>query len=92
MRDARNWILSLAAALGALSTTAPAQAAYTPETGETSQPGQVPAAAPNTFVSVGYDLLGFTVTQQADGTIVAAHSSHSSHSSHASHHSHYSSR
>ena len=46
---------------------------------------------PNLVFKAGEDLLGLIVTQQADGTVVAQHSSHASHASHASHHSHYSS-
>lgn len=40
---------------------------------------------PNAAIQVGEDLLGFVMTKQADGTIVAGHSSHVSHASHASH-------
>ena len=36
----------------------------------------------NTLVSTGESLLGFIVTEQADGTIVADHESHASHASH----------
>jgi len=43
----------------------------------------------NSHFQVGEDLLGFVMTKQADGTIVAQHASHASH---ASHHSHASSR
>jgi hypothetical protein len=39
----------------------------------------------NAHFQVGEDLLGFVMTKQADGTIVAQHSSHASHGSHASH-------
>ena len=39
---------------------------------------------PNAHYRVGEDLLGFVLTQQADGTLVADHASHASHSSHAS--------
>ncbi|WP_441232776.1 His-Xaa-Ser repeat protein HxsA2 [Bradyrhizobium sp. 1200_D9_N1_1] len=41
--------------------------------------------APNAHFQVGEDLLGFVMTKQADGTIVAGHSSHASHASHSSH-------
>jgi hypothetical protein len=41
--------------------------------------------AANAHFQVGEDLLGFVMTKQADGTIVAQHSSHASHGSHASH-------
>jgi hypothetical protein len=93
MAKPRNVIMPIAAALGALSSTAPAteanaKALQSPSgsqaTAPTPQTGE-----PNTFVSTGKDLLGFTVTEQADGTVVAQHASHASH---ASHHSHYSGR
>ena len=48
--------------------------------------------APNRIFKAGEDFLGMLVTQNADGTVVAQHSSHYSHSSHASHASHASSR
>jgi hypothetical protein len=41
--------------------------------------------AANAHFQVGEDLLGFVMTKQADGTIIAQHSSHASHGSHASH-------
>ena len=57
------------------------------------QPRAVPQTEqPNTLVSVGQDLLAFTINEQADGTIVAQHVSHASHSSHSSHSSQFSSR
>jgi len=95
MADRRKVIMPVAAALGALANTAP-----TTDASATASPNEVvaqPAAAaqagqPNTLVSTGRDLLGFTVNEQADGTIVAQHVSHASHSSHASHASHVSSR
>ena len=96
MSNSRIVILPLAAALGALSTGLPAttaQATTAPQAAETPQPetaGQ--AIAPNTIVSTGKDLLGFTVDERADGTTVAWHSSHVSHGSHVSHTSHHSSR
>jgi hypothetical protein len=40
---------------------------------------------PNAHFQAGEDLLGFVMTKQPDGTIIAGHSSHSSHASHASH-------
>jgi hypothetical protein len=39
----------------------------------------------NAHFQVGEDLLGFVMTKQADGTIVAQHGSHASHGSHSSH-------
>ena len=41
--------------------------------------------AANAHFQVGEDLLGFVMTKQADGTIIAQHTSHASHGSHASH-------
>ena len=96
MADRRKVILPLAAALGALTTpaaaTTPANVA-TPPNAAIGQPTGTQQLGPaNTFVSVGQDLLAFTINEQPDGTIVAQHQSHASHASHASHHSHYSSR
>jgi hypothetical protein len=95
MADRRNIIIPVAAALGALTGAAPATDANaaTSSNAVVEQPKAAPQTGqPNTLVSVGQDLLGFTVNEQPDGTIVAQHVSHASHSSHASHHSHYSSR
>jgi len=97
MARKRITILPLATALGALAGTAgPATdaTAANPNVTPTETPLRAggPALTPNTFVSTGETLLGFVMTEQPDGTIVAQHSSHASHASHASHHSHYSSR
>ena len=89
-------ILPLASALGALVGTV----ALTPEAGAnvpTDPAGSENSAEqnslrPNILVSTGETLLGFVVTDQPDGTIVAQHASHESHASHASHASHTSSR
>ena len=64
----------------------PAQSAAASENKLTS------GVTPNSFAVAGQDLLGFLVTEQLDGTLIAQHVSHASHASHASHHSHYSSR
>jgi hypothetical protein len=91
----RHIIMSVAAALGALASTAPAtdaKAATSPNAVVPQPTAAAQAGQPNTLVSTGQDLLGFIVNEQADGTIVAQHVSHASHASHASHHSHYSSR
>jgi len=92
-------ILSLGAALAALGVPA-AQAAIPPQ--DSTEDQAAGRAAPsvsreqvNQIVKSGADLLGFVVTENADGTVVAqhySHYSHSSHSSHSSHQSHYSSR
>jgi hypothetical protein len=92
MGDRRNVIMPVVAAVGALANTAPAtdaSAAALPNEVVAQPAAAAQAGQPNTLVSTGRDLLGFTVNEQADGTIVAQHVSHASH---ASHHSHYSSR
>jgi hypothetical protein len=95
MAVGRKVILSVAAALSALTNPLPATDANA--AGNTNEAITSRAAAPslehaNTFVAVGLDLLAFTINEQADGTIVAQHRSHASHASHSSHSSHYSSR
>jgi hypothetical protein len=95
MTDRRKVIIPVAAALSALTSPLPAtdaDAATSPNPAATNPVTTAQLGQPNTFVSVGKDLLAFTINEQADGTIVAQHHSHSSHASHASHHSHYSSR
>jgi hypothetical protein len=86
-------IMPLAAALAALTGTAavvaaPAEA-KTIDRGPSKSADATPVSGlmPNRIVSIGEDLLGFIVTDMADGTVVAQHYSHSSHSSHASHYS-----
>jgi hypothetical protein len=93
MRRKQVVILPLASALGALvgNGMAPAEAKSVSvgdaaiNSQETSQTG----LRPNTLVLTGESLLGFVMTEQSDGTVVAQHASHASH---ASHHSHSSSR
>ena len=88
-------IIPLAAALAALGASgAPAEVNAAVPEGTVVRTTAVlkPTGQPNLFYTIGDDLLSFTVTQNADGTMVAQHYSHSSHSSHASHASHASSR
>ena len=88
----RNVIMPIAAAVGALAGTLPIMqpnAATSANAAVTHPTDATRAEQPNTLVSTGRDLLGFTINERADGTIVAQHSSHASH---ASHHSHYSGR
>ena len=88
----RNVIVPIAAAVSALSGTLPvtqSNAPTWPDAALEHPTGSGSAEQPNTLVSTGRDLLGFTIDERADGTIVAQHSSHASH---ASHHSHYSRR
>ena len=93
MASNRPRILSVAAALAAMSAYAPAALASTdvpapPSDGPLNVNLLTKAGQANTFVSVGSDLLGFIVERAPDGGIIMAdHFSHSSHSSHASHHS-----
>lgn len=84
MADRRNVIVPVASALGALTSTAPATDANaaTSSNAVVEQPNAAPQTGqPNTLGSVGQDLLGFTVNEQPDGTVVAQHVSHSSHMS-----------
>lgn len=83
-------ILPLATALGALAgnavVSAEAKAVATTDSAINSQAEVAQCSQkPNTLVSTGEALLGFVTTEQADGTVVAQHSSHASHGSHASH-------
>jgi hypothetical protein len=90
MTDRRSVIMPVAAALGALTSTAPATDANAASSSNAvvEQPKPIPQTAQaNTLVSVGQELLAFTVNEQPDGTVVAQHVSHASHSSHSSHHS-----
>jgi hypothetical protein len=88
-------ILPLATALASL-IGAPgentASKAATPTQSATPENRLASAVTPNSFAVAGQDLLGFLVTEQADGTLIAQHVSHASHASHRSHASHYSSR
>ena len=95
MKPKATTILPLASALGALAGTSmvatEAQSAVPntdPAVSAASATAVTPAeAVPNTLVSTGDTLLGFVMTEQADGTVVAQHVSHASHASHASHYS-----
>jgi hypothetical protein len=83
-------ILSVAAALSALTSPLPATNANA--AGNTNEAITNRATAPNlehanTLVDVGLDLLAFTINERPDGTIVAQHRSHASHASHSSHYS-----
>ena len=85
-------ILPLATALATLAGAPGENAASNAATSTQSATPEIKASSaviPNSFAVAGRDLLGFLVTRQADGTIIAQHASHASH---ASHHSHYSSR
>jgi hypothetical protein len=92
-------ILPLGAALAALGVPAAQAAIPSQNSTDDQSTGHSTASVTrdqvNQVVKVGGDLLGFVVTQDADGMVVAqhySHYSHSSHSSHSSHQSHYSSR
>jgi hypothetical protein len=86
-------ILPLATALGALAGSAivPTDAQSAPSNAPIVTSESVAARTgqkPNTLVSTGESLFGFTMTEQPDGTVVAQHESHASHASHSSHASH----
>lgn len=90
MKPKATTILPLASALGALAGTSmvatEAQSAVR-DTGSAASAASATtvtpvAAVPNTLVSTGETLLGFVMTEQADGTVVAQHVSHASHASH----------
>jgi hypothetical protein len=94
MKRKTTKILPLASALGALAGTAvvatEAQSAIPttePTASAASETTATPVGLPNTLVSTGETLLGFIMTDQPDGTVVAQHVSHASHASHASHYS-----
>ncbi len=78
-------ILPLASALGAIAgnsvAATPADAGMPPENTSVATPEAQGARAlqPNTFISTGETLLGFVLTEQPDGTVVAQHVSHASH-------------
>ena len=82
-------LLSLGAALASLTGMsvqgAEAKAAVGNEASSSAAENAATKLEPNAHYQVGEDLLGFVMTKQADGTIVAQHSSHASHASHASH-------
>jgi len=88
----RNIIVPVATAVSALSVSLPLTQSGGPTSPSAALTLRTDAASteqPNALVSTGRDLLGFTIDERSDGTIVAQHASHASH---ASHHSHYSSR
>jgi hypothetical protein len=80
-------LVPLATALASISGMAAtsANAIPAPETQSTTADTSQSQLSPNLLVSTGTDLLGFIITKQSDGTVVAGHSSHASHASHASH-------
>jgi len=100
MKPKATKILPLASALGTLAGSAvvatearSAVPTVDPAASALSETRATPVAkVPNMLVSTGETLLGFIMTDQPDGTVVAQHVSHQSHASHASHASHYSSR
>ncbi|MGJ5182138.1 His-Xaa-Ser repeat protein HxsA2 [Bradyrhizobium oligotrophicum] len=89
MTEKSKFALSLGAALASLTGMSVQQAESKAVVAENQVStandsiGDKPKA--NAFYQAGEDLLGFVMTKQADGTIVAGHSSHASHASHASH-------
>jgi hypothetical protein len=83
-------ILPIATALASLNSgagaTATTNGASDRDAGTVkSQAEAIKAIPPNTVYNAGEDLFGLLVSRNADGTVVAQHSSHASHASHASH-------
>ena len=89
MAEKSKFVLSLGAALASLTGMsvqgAEAKAVVANDASVAAVENTAIKLQPNAHYQVGEDLLGFVMTKQADGTVVAQHSSHSSHSSHASH-------
>jgi hypothetical protein len=88
MPQKKTVIVPLATALASLAANSAVPTVQTPDQANASIDTQAASAntvAANTVFSAGEDLLGLLVTKNADGTIVAQHSSHASHASHASH-------
>jgi hypothetical protein len=89
----KKLIVPLASALAALAVNAvqsTESAAATNDQRDVTKANDAQDASmskSNTIVSNGESLLGFVVSEQPDGTIVAQHVSHASHASHVSHYS-----
>ena len=90
MAEKSKLLLSIGAALASLSglSVQGAEAKIAVVNDDTSTPAKQALDSAklmaNAYFQLGEDLLGFVMTKQADGTIVAQHSSHASHASHAS--------
>jgi len=87
MAEKSKILLSLGAALASLSglSVQGAEAKMAVATDDANTPAkQTPDSTKliaNAHFQAGEDLLGFVMTKQADGTIVAQHASHASHAS-----------
>jgi hypothetical protein len=83
MAEKSKILLSLGAALASLTGMSVQGAEAKPVVGNDASSSAAENAAaklePNAHYQVGEDLLGFVMTKQADGTIVAQHASHASH-------------
>jgi hypothetical protein len=93
MKRGNKTILPLASALAALAGNGliggDANSAVASDAGKAAdlEANQKTVGQPNTIISTGETLLGFIMTEQPDGTVIAQHVSHASHASHASHYS-----
>jgi hypothetical protein len=89
MAEKSKIVLSLGAALASLTGIsvqgAEAKSVTANDVSATATENTATKLEANAHYQVGEDLLGFVMTKQADGTIVAQHSSHASHASHSSH-------
>jgi len=87
MAEKSKIVLSLGAALASLTglSVQGADAAIANNVSASATENAATKLQPNAHYQVGEDLLGFVMTKQADGTVVAQHASHASHASHTSH-------
>jgi len=89
MAEKSKIVLSLGAALASLTGMsvqgAEAKSVTANDVSASAAENTAIKLEPNAHYQVGEDLLGFVMTKQADGTIVAQHASHASHASRASH-------
>lgn len=88
MAEKSKIVLSLGAALASLTGMsvqgAEAKSVTADDVSAAATENTATKLEANAHYQAGEDLLGFVMTKQADGTIVAQHSSHASHASHAS--------
>ena len=89
MAEKSKIVLSLGAALASLTGMsvqgAEAKSVTANDVSASAAENTAIKLEPNAHYQVGEYLLGFVMTKQADGTIVAQHASHASHASRASH-------
>jgi hypothetical protein len=92
MSSTHHRIVRISAAVAALVSPALATPAVANAPAPDSKATPDAAARQALKITVGDELMSFTVGENDSGMVVADHSSHASHASHSSHSSHYSSR